>query len=95
MYELGEISYGRMVEMLNEIAINWFEKQKSFFIKDYFKDGVYNNNIFNNVYPIVICSNKHRKLLAFQSKPTEVYYFKDKEVSIEELIDILENAKEK
>lgn len=28
MYELGEISYGRMVEMLNEIAMNWFKKQQ-------------------------------------------------------------------
>ncbi len=27
-WEQGEISYGKMVEMLNDIAINWHEKNK-------------------------------------------------------------------
>lgn len=26
LYESGEISYGRMVELLNEIAIKWYNK---------------------------------------------------------------------
>ena len=28
LYEEGEISYGRMVELLNEIAIKWHNKQQ-------------------------------------------------------------------
>ena len=27
LYESGEISYGKMVEMLNEIAIKWHKQQ--------------------------------------------------------------------
>ena len=27
-YESGEISYGKMVELLNEIAIKWHNKQQ-------------------------------------------------------------------
>jgi len=28
MYESGDISYGKMVELLNEIAIKWHNKQQ-------------------------------------------------------------------
>jgi len=28
LYESGEISYGKMVELLNEIAIKWHNKQQ-------------------------------------------------------------------
>ena len=29
LYESGQISYGKMVDLLNEIAIKWYNKQKN------------------------------------------------------------------
>ena len=43
-------------------------------------------------YPITLSSKAYDKLLAIQTKPDTKYWFKDKEVSIEELINILETA---
>ena len=50
------------------------------------------NATITNYYPITLSSKAYDKLLAIQTKPDTKYWFKDKEVSIEELINILETA---
>jgi hypothetical protein len=45
-----------------------------------------------NYYPIVISDGGFKKLLAIQTGPIVKYWFKDKEVTIEELIEILKKA---
>jgi hypothetical protein len=43
-------------------------------------------------YPIVIKDENFEKLLAVQTKPEVKYWFKDKEVTLSELIEILKKA---
>lgn len=45
-----------------------------------------------NFYPVVIKDENFKKLLAIQTQPELKYWFKDKEVSFEELIEILKKA---
>jgi len=42
-------------------------------------------------YTFVIQNEKYFKLLAHQSKPVERYFFKDKEISVEDLVKKLES----
>jgi hypothetical protein len=48
-----------------------------------------NEGIF---YPIIIQDENFKKLLAIQTQPEVKYWFKDREVSIEELIEILKKV---
>jgi hypothetical protein len=43
-------------------------------------------------YPIFINSEKFEKLLVVQSKPVERYWFQNKEVTMDKLIEILSNV---
>jgi hypothetical protein len=45
-----------------------------------------------SLYPIFIKSEKFEKLLVVQSKPVERYWFQNKEVTMDELIEILSNV---
>jgi hypothetical protein len=40
-------------------------------------------------YLIMISNKKYKKLFAIQTEPVRAYYFKDKEISAEKLIEIL------
>lgn len=46
-------------------------------------------DVKSTYYPIYIKTEEYERLLAIQSTPDKRYYFKDKEVSITELIEIL------
>lgn len=46
--------------------------------------------IYEPLYPIYITSEKYEKLLVIQSIPCEKYWFKNKEVTMYELIEIIE-----
>lgn len=78
LYESGDISYSKMVEMLNEVAMKWkpdISKMETTEI--------------GNFYPIWIRSEKYKKLLCIMTVPEYKIWYKDQEVTVEELIEIL------
>ncbi len=44
-------------------------------------------------FPIVIQNQQYQKLFAVQTKPYVRYWFKDREVTQQQILDILHNAK--
>ena len=42
-------------------------------------------------YPFMLTTDKFKKLLAVQTEPEIKYWFKDEEISVEKLIEILSN----
>lgn len=52
--------------------------------------GIENPETPETFFPVVLQSEKYKKLIAVQSHPETKYFFKDKEVSLEELTEILE-----
>ena len=41
-------------------------------------------------YSVIISNPEHKKLLAIQTKPDEKYWLKDKEVTIDKLVEVLQ-----
>lgn len=54
--------------------------------------GNLNFDANSRYYPVVIKDENFEKLLVIQTKPEVKYWFKDKEVTLGELIEILKKA---
>lgn len=46
--------------------------------------------VYHSYFPVFIKSENYKMLLAVQTEPETKYFFKDKEISIDELIEKLE-----
>lgn len=97
----GDISYSKMVEILNEKAWEGYEGEKAPFLDletGEFNIGDDSANIRNvDGVPVlyferqlVFQSEKYKKLFAVQTHPETKYFFRDKEVSLEELTALLD-----